>query len=488
VTAHYRPEPRILELGADFHDPVEPADFPKTLPRWLNRRWAEETGLFPGGVGALDEAQWIAHFARFEPLPDNISPPLALRYHGHQFRSYNPQIGDGRGFLYAQLRDGHDRLLDLATKGSGRTPYSRTADGRLTLQGGVREVLAANRLEALGVLTSKPFALFETGEQLHRGDEPSPARSSILTRLGWSHIRIGTFQRHAYEDSPERVRALMDHCIGAYYPRLAETQGRERVLGFLAAVVRANARLAAGWMAAGFVHGVLNSDNLNVTGESFDYGPWRFLPKYEPNFTAAYFDETGLYSYARQPEAVFWNLHQLAGALTLVLDDHDALGETLDGFAKLYERLVIEAFCTRLGVAPAQDFAKSADLLRALLHFLRQSQADWERTFYDLFCGAASEPRLAASPQANLYEGEAWDALWLLLAAHQPARAERLDHEYFTRGQPATMVYEDVTSLWARIAEDDDWSGFEAALAEIELMRQGLDVRPAAELSANPED
>jgi uncharacterized protein YdiU (UPF0061 family) len=185
---------------------------------------------------------------------------------------------------------------------------------------------------------------------------------------------------------------------------------------------------------------------------------------------------------------VFWNLHQLAGALTLILDDHDALGETLDGFAPLYERLVIEAFCTRLGVAPAQDFAQSAELLRALLHFLRQSQAEWERVFYDLFCGPASEPRLAASPQAHLYKGEAWDSLWPLLSAHQPVRPERLDHEYFTRGQPATMVYEDVTSLWARIAEDDDWSGFEAALADIELMRQGLDVRPAAELSANPED
>src|SRR6202044_3512540 len=136
--------------------------------------------------------------ARFEALPDNQPQPLAMRYHGHQFQTYNPDLGDGRGFLFAQLREaGTGRLLDLATKGSGRTPWSRTADGRLTLKGGVREVLAARMLEALGVYTSKAFALFETGEALMRGDEPSPTRSSVLTRLGHSHIRIGTFQRFA---------------------------------------------------------------------------------------------------------------------------------------------------------------------------------------------------------------------------------------------------------------------------------------------------
>jgi uncharacterized protein YdiU (UPF0061 family) len=128
----------------------------------------------------LSDAEWEAHFARFEPLPDNMPEPLAMRYHGHQFRTYNPDIGDGRGFLFAQVRDDKSRLLDLATKGSGQTPYSRFGDGRLTLKGGVREVLAAEMLEALGVNTSKAFSLYETGEALTRGDEPSPTRSSVL--------------------------------------------------------------------------------------------------------------------------------------------------------------------------------------------------------------------------------------------------------------------------------------------------------------------
>src|SRR5689334_25054118 len=190
--APYRPETAILALGDAFYDPVAPADFPRAILRFRNDRWAPAVGL-----EGLDEERWRAHFARFVPLPDNLPQPLALRYHGHQFRSYNPDIGDGRGFLFAQVRDERGRLLDLATKGSGQTPYSRFGDGRLTLKGGVREVLAAEMLEALGVYTSKAFSLFETGEELVRGDEPSPTRSSVLVRLSHSHIRYGTFQRLA---------------------------------------------------------------------------------------------------------------------------------------------------------------------------------------------------------------------------------------------------------------------------------------------------
>ena len=148
--APYRPETAILELGPDFYDPVHPADFPQAILRFRNDRQAAGVGL-----GALSDEDWIRHFARFAPLADNLPEPLALRYHCHQFRVYNPDIGDGRGFLFAQLRDTDDRLLDLGTKGSGQTPYSRFGDGRLTLKGGMREILATEMLEALGFETSK---------------------------------------------------------------------------------------------------------------------------------------------------------------------------------------------------------------------------------------------------------------------------------------------------------------------------------------------
>jgi uncharacterized protein YdiU (UPF0061 family) len=201
MNERHRPDPRHLTLGPRLFDPVTPATFPSTLLRFRNQHWAQRLGL-----GDLDDAAWIAHFGRFEPLSENLPQPMALPYHGHQFHAYNPELGDGRGFLFAQLRDPLDgRLLDLATKGSGQTRWSRGGDGRLTLKGGVREVLAAQMLEALGVYTSKSFSLIETGERLWRSDELSPARSSVLVRLGHSHIRIGSFQRLAYQRDLENV-------------------------------------------------------------------------------------------------------------------------------------------------------------------------------------------------------------------------------------------------------------------------------------------
>ncbi|MFN4186310.1 MAG: protein adenylyltransferase SelO family protein, partial [Hyphomonas sp.] len=159
VSNAYRPEPRFFDLGEDYGDAVAPADFPQTALRFRNDRAAASVGLH-----TLTDAEWIAHFGRFEPLPGQPGP-IAMRYHGHQFRTYNPDLGDGRGFLAAQIRDASGRMLDLGTKGSGQTPWSRGADGRLTLKGGVREVLAAGMLEALGVPTSRAFSLIETGEK-----------------------------------------------------------------------------------------------------------------------------------------------------------------------------------------------------------------------------------------------------------------------------------------------------------------------------------
>ncbi|CAN0582340.1 unnamed protein product, partial [Laminaria digitata] len=220
--------------------------------------------------------------------------------------------------------------MDLGTKGSGPTPWSRTGDGRLTLKGAVREILATEMLEALGVNTSKTFAVVETGEKLMRGDEPSPTRSAVMTRLNHGHIRIGTFQRIAYEKNEALMHRLVAYCLEQYYGG-AQTDNPAAEL--FANVARQVARLAGSYMTAGFVHGVLNTDNINISGESFDYGPWRFTPYWEPGFTAAYFDHEGLYCFARQPEALHWNLAQLASALRLIADS-EPLVETLEAFPK----------------------------------------------------------------------------------------------------------------------------------------------------------
>ncbi len=464
VSPAYRPDPRFMQLGPEFADPVEPADFPQAILRRRNDGAAATVGL-----DSLTDEEWIAHFARFDRLPDNQPGPLAMRYHGHQFRNYNPDLGDGRGFLFAQLREaGTERLLDLATKGSGQTPWSRRGDGRLTLKGGVREVLAAGMLEALGVPTSRAFSLIETGEQLARGDEPSPTRSSVLVRLSHSHIRFGTFQRQAYFERGDNVARLVEHCVEVYFPELA--QAADRPVALLETVIARTARLAARWMAAGFVHGVLNTDNMVVTGESFDYGPWRFLPRNDPNFTAAYFDESGLYSFGRQPEAAFWNLQQLAGCLSLVAGS-DALVAALNGFIGAYRSELRTAMLARLGLRPRDEDA-DIDLVNAAFRALQAGgdRLRWEPFFFDWFCG--DEGRALAGPRGDLYAEEGFADFRRLLAGFEPERPERLSHPRFAEPEPEEMLIEEVEAIWAPIAERDDWSAFEAKLVRIEAARQ----------------
>ena len=211
----FRPSTAHAALGEVFFDVVAPADFPQAVLRHRDHRWAARIGL-----DTLTDAEWDAVMGRFQPIPGSHPHPLALRYHGHQFRHYNPDLGDGRGFLFAQLHDLQDgRLLDLGTKGSGTTPWSRAGDGRLTLKGGVREVLATEMLEAQGVYTSKSLSLIETGEDLVRHDEPSPTRSAVLVRLNHSHIRIGSFQRQPRSATRTRCGGCWPIPCGPTSPR-----------------------------------------------------------------------------------------------------------------------------------------------------------------------------------------------------------------------------------------------------------------------------
>jgi uncharacterized protein YdiU (UPF0061 family) len=446
--ASYRPDPKILELGPDFYDPVEPARFPTCVPRFLNQRWAERIGLA--------DANWPKHFCGFESLPENLMQPLALRYHGHQFRVYNPEIGDGRGFLFAQLRDDRDRLLDLGTKGSGQTPYSRTADGRLTLKGGVREVLASEMLEALGVNTSKSFALFETGEPLERGDEPSPTRSSVLTRLSHGHIRIGTFQRLAFFGEAENITRLVRYCLANLFGEPGDDP-----LRLFDLVSQATATLAASYLAAGFVHGVLNSDNINVTGESFDYGPWRFTPDWDPTFTAAYFDHYELYAFGRQPEAIHWDVAQFAACLTLVTDA-PALSEMLAAWGERFEQALTAAMLARLGVAPAGAEA-DRELVALLVKALATREQTIDRIFFDW--------RGGRDPGPESYPSEPFRAL----ARALDGRSKPVRHPYWSDPQPCSMHIDEVEAVWEAIATRDDWGPFEAKIAAVRRMAEAME-------------
>lgn len=459
--------PSIYELGSDFYDEVQPALFPKGTLRYRNQRAAEGLGL-----EALSPEEWKEHFWAFKPFPENIEKPLALRYHGHQFQHYNPDIGDGRGFLFAQFLDSKGRLIDLGTKGSGRTPYSRTGDGRLTLKGAVREILATEYLETLGVPTSKTFSVFETHESLERNDEPSPTRSAVLVRASHSHIRFGTFQRLAYFKETDNIKNLIAYCIRHYYPTLQGEIDPLTTLKFLQAVQHEVVQTLAAWMIGGFVHGVLNTDNMNITGESFDYGPYRFLPQYDPNFTAAYFDHGRLYAFGRQPHAVLWNLYQLCFAIKEAfptLDPNTVFAEFSDEMGLATHNALLKRLNLKnLEEDPVLAGEQNQILLRSFFQWMVQEKTSYEQSFYDLFSKGTSE-RFARSPQSRAYNSEAFKTLEKAFDSFEIADHSLTTNSYYDRGTACTLLIDEIEAIWRPISEHDDWSLFEKKVEDIRL-------------------
>lgn len=458
--------PPIYELGPDFYDEAEPARFPTSGPGARTLRYRNQTAAKALGLDTLSEEEWLKHFYDFQALPENIAKPLALRYHGHQFRHYNPDLGDGRGFLFAQFQVGK-KLLDLGTKGSGQTPYSRRGDGRLTLKGAFREILATELLESYGVNTSKTFSVIETGENLERHDEPSPTRAAVLVRLNHSHIRFGTFQRLAHLGQTENIKKLLAYCVRHFYPQL---QGLDEVYlpsAFLQLVSEKVATMTAQWMTAGFVHGVLNSDNMNITGESFDYGPYRFLPHYDPGFTAAYFDHQGLYAFGRQPMSSVWNLQQLGLSLQKAYPELD-INSSLEGFGPLFNDSFQEHLLIRLNLARNEDQLDS--LVAHLFRFLEQEKVPFEQTLFDLHSGAIPE-RLQRSPLSAVYNKPSFADLKNTLSKFQVRDLNKVQHHYFGNSKPCSLIIDELESIWAPIAEKDDWSLFEKKLEQIRSFR-----------------
>lgn len=450
LNKNYRPARHLDVLGDFFGDPVSPASFDRLTLRYKNPDLALRFGL-----SDLSEAEWLDHFGRFMPLADNLAEPIAQRYHGHQFRHYNSEIGDGRGFTFAQLCDTSGRLFELGSKGSGQTPYSRFGDGRLTLKGGVRELMAAHYLKFLGVPTSLPLSLIETHESLQRHDEPSPARGSILVRAQPTHIRFGTFQYHAFHGDKEALATLVDYLLTHYFPPEQEgsVEVTRKAQHLLTEVVKQTAILSAHWMVAGFVHGVLNTDNFALTGHSFDYGPWRVLPYFDTEFTAAYFDEAGLYAYGRQPEACFWALQQFAITLRVLGLDEALMAECLNQFPPTYQSHYETFFLRRLGLKSARDGETDQRLIKSCLHFLTESGYP-----YALFFERGGDV-----PRTNNSNHRELKAL-----LHSYEGVETAEQKLFSEtGESAAPFIERVENLWAAIADNQDWNPLNDWLARL---------------------
>ena len=462
-------EPAIESL-ADYHDVVTAAEFPMHKLRWRNDDILPILGLQPSQVSDDDFSEAFGHFWAVRPF-------LALRYHGYQFGEYNPQLGDGRGFVYGQVRGIDGELYDFGTKGSGRTPYSRTADGRLTLKGGVREIIASEALHRMGVKTSRCLSLVETGEQLYRGDEPSPTRSSVMVRFSRSHIRFGTFERLHWISRPDLVRQLLDHVLEIYYPHLPSADLKERDRLFYLELVQRVATLCAQWMASGFCHAVLNTDNMSITGESFDYGPFAFIPTYDPRFTAAYFDYSGRYSYANQPAACYWNLEKLQAPLSLVMD-RDDMQASLQKFKDFYRDAYCDMMRKRLGFSTLSE-PETEDLIGATLELLANVQAIGYNQFF---------VKLRQDFQANWREGanhifadhdwqisdehlpllQKWREVYHQLLIRQPLEAIANIQQQLQAANPTIIFLRPkIEELWERITVDDDWQPLYEAIAQL---------------------
>ena len=461
-------EPSIEGLGDGYWDGVEAAAFPQSRLRFRNDALLLQLGLDPDAVSDRD---FEAAYGRFEAR----QPLLALRYHGTQFGTYNPFLGDGRGFLYGQVRDIRGDLQDLGSKGSGTTPWSRGGDGRLTLKGGVREIIAGEALHRLGVSTSRTLSLVETGEELWRSDEPSPTRSSVMVRLARTHLRFGSCERLLHRREPQQLERLWRHVQATYYPQLDRLDAEDRGLAMYGELVERVARLAAEWMVAGFTHGVLNTDNMSLAGESFDYGPYAFLDSWDPGFTAAYFDQTSLYAYGQQPRICHQNLRLLQEPLAMLWPRQE-LEQRLARFGSAYTAHYRSRLMRRLGFdgalpePGAKDWLAS-DALPDLLVPTLQLLVDWPVAYGTFFASLERHVALAGLPAeaealAPFVPGApdppravwlAWRDAWWTWSRTWP-EPKTIAPTLARWNLPLTPVRAEIERIWAAIDQRDDWS------------------------------
>ncbi|MCA1903232.1 MAG: YdiU family protein [Cyanobacteria bacterium KgW148] len=456
-------EPAFQSLGTDFYSVVEAASFPQHILRWRNDDILRQIGLTD--VKDEDMIEAFGHFRTDRPL-------LAMAYHGYQFGVYNPQLGDGRGFLYGQVRGKDGNLYDFGTKGSGNTPYSRTADGRLTLKGGVREIIAAESLHRSGVKTSRCLSMIETGEELWRSDEPSPTRSCVMVRFSLSHIRFGTFERLSYLKRPDLIKQLLDHVIHYYYPHLEDKN--DRYILFYQELVERVATLCAHWMTSGFCHAVLNTDNMSITGESFDYGPYAFIPSYEPRFTAAYFDYNGRYAYANQPNACYWNLEMLQVPLAELID-RSAMEEALQMFKDCYISAYERRMEQRLGLIDLTN-EELERLIRTTIQLLYATQWGYNEFFAELkdnFKPTWQEDANNILPERKQELSEQSLSLFLQWQEVYHSCLQRLEYtdviDRLRLWNPSKVpIRPEIERIWTAITEENDWQPFYQLVKEIQ--------------------
>ena len=387
----------LPELALPWQAAVAPA--PRLLA--LNESLAADLGLdaawlrSPAGLGLLVGAD----------VPEGVTP-VAQAYSGHQFGGYSPRLGDGRALLLGELATPDGRRRDLHLKGSGRTPFARGGDGLAAVGPMLREYVVSESMAALGIPTTRSLAAVTTGETVRR-EMPRPG--AVLTRVASSHIRVGTFQYFAARADVDAIRHLADHVIARHYPEAVDATNPYRAV--LEQIIARQADLIAQWLLVGFIHGVMNTDNMSIAGETIDYGPCAFMDSYDPATVYSSIDSLGRYAYGNQPRIARWNLTRLAEALLPLLDeDRDTAvqhaNEALDGFGPRFDGAYAEGLRRKLGLLQAQP--EDLSLAQDLLERMAQNGADFTLTFRHL-CEAAASTDVDAGVRSLFTDPTAFD-------------------------------------------------------------------------------
>lgn len=448
-------------LPEHFFARTQPSQVPNPELIKINRPLLAELGI---KVEPWDEAHIAQAFVGNLELEG--AEPIALAYAGHQFGQFVPQLGDGRAVLLGEVVDRHGQRRDLQLKGSGRTAFSRGGDGKAPIGPVLREYLLSEAMHAMGVPTTRALAAVATGETVFR-DMPVPG--AILTRVASSHVRIGTVQYFAARNDQTAIRELTHHVLARHYPELVDAA--DPGMALLGAVSEQQAKLVAKWMCLGFVHGVMNTDNTSLAGETIDYGPCAFMEHYDQGTSFSSVDVGRRYAYGNQPMVAQWNLARLAEALLAADDDPDARLETakelIGQYFTHYEYYWLAGMRAKLGLTTEED--ADAELIHQWLDLLATNEADFTLTFWALADSVKSgvnnvELQAQFSDQTAL---ENWLTRWRTRLAREPQSGAECQRA-MRQTNPAVIPRNHLVEAALTAAEEGDYAPFEGLLAAVQ--------------------
>jgi serine/tyrosine/threonine adenylyltransferase len=451
----------FAELGSAFSQPIELSSLQEPVLASWNTDAAKLLGWnsIPGQITALLKGQ----------IPLERSPVASL-YAGHQFGVWVSQLGDGRAAILGEIEN-EGALWELQLKGSGPTPYSRGGDGRAVLRSSIREYLCSEVMHGLGIPTTRALCLIDSKTPVYREEVESGA---LIVRMAPTHIRFGSFEVFASRGQTDEVRQLADYVIQRYYPECLNNANP--YLAFYQKVVERTAEMIAGWMAQGFSHGVMNTDNMSILGLTIDYGPFGFMENYNPEYICNHSDQTGRYAFNQQPNVASWNLGALGNALLSLLETKEAQS-VLDGFKDLYLNAYKCRMSAKLGLEKVTE--TSERLVEDLLHLMRDCQADYSRSFRLLSRESTWEQAAQMFGDSKMFK------VWLLRL--DECRSTQADCEYLALGQnPKYLLRNYMAQIAIEKAQQGDYSEIDR---QLHLMLKPYDEHPEnEEYFAEPPD